>query len=41
MIWDERRQIGHSLKADSIRRECEASLRRHKGELAFMGVFCQ
>jgi aryl-alcohol dehydrogenase-like predicted oxidoreductase len=28
MAWDERRQIGHSLKADSIRRECEASLRR-------------
>ena len=28
MTWDERRQIGHSLKADSIRRECEASLRR-------------
>ena len=28
MIWDQRRQIGHSLKADSIRRECEASLLR-------------
>jgi aryl-alcohol dehydrogenase-like predicted oxidoreductase len=28
MVWDERRQIGHSLKADSVRRECEASLRR-------------
>src|SRR5258707_9654862 len=28
MVWDESRQIGHSLKADSIRRECEASLRR-------------
>jgi aryl-alcohol dehydrogenase-like predicted oxidoreductase len=28
MVWDERRQIGHRLKADSIRRECEASLRR-------------
>src|SRR4051794_4677909 len=28
MVWDERRQIGHSLKAGSIRRECEASLRR-------------
>jgi aryl-alcohol dehydrogenase-like predicted oxidoreductase len=28
MVWDERRAIGHSLKADSIRRECEASLRR-------------
>ena len=26
--WDEQRQIGHSLKAESIRRECEASLRR-------------
>jgi aryl-alcohol dehydrogenase-like predicted oxidoreductase len=30
MVWDERRQIGQSLKADSIRRECEASLRRLK-----------
>jgi aryl-alcohol dehydrogenase-like predicted oxidoreductase len=30
MVWDERRKIGHSLKADSIRRECEASLRRLK-----------
>jgi aryl-alcohol dehydrogenase-like predicted oxidoreductase len=28
MIWNEHREIGHSLKADSIRRECEASLRR-------------
>src|SRR6202171_1652708 len=28
MVWDEQRQIGHSLKGDSIRRECEASLRR-------------
>jgi aryl-alcohol dehydrogenase-like predicted oxidoreductase len=28
MIWDEQRQIGHSLKGESIRRECEASLRR-------------
>ena len=28
MTWDEHRQIGHNLKADSIRRECEASLRR-------------
>jgi aryl-alcohol dehydrogenase-like predicted oxidoreductase len=28
MVWDENRKIGHSLKADSIRRECEASLRR-------------
>lgn len=27
-IWDESRQIGKSLKADSVRRECEASLRR-------------
>jgi aryl-alcohol dehydrogenase-like predicted oxidoreductase len=29
-IWDDKRQIGKSLKADSIRRECEASLRRLK-----------
>jgi aryl-alcohol dehydrogenase-like predicted oxidoreductase len=28
MVWDEERKIGHSLKAESIRRECEASLRR-------------
>jgi aryl-alcohol dehydrogenase-like predicted oxidoreductase len=28
MVWDEHREIGHSLKAGSIRRECEASLRR-------------
>src|SRR4051795_946909 len=28
MVWDEHGQIGYSLKADSIRRECEASLRR-------------
>lgn len=30
MIWDEHGRIGRSLKADSIRRECEASLRRLK-----------
>ena len=29
-VWDENRQIGKSLKADSIKRECEASLRRLK-----------
>jgi aryl-alcohol dehydrogenase-like predicted oxidoreductase len=28
MVWNEQREIGHRLKADSIRRECEASLRR-------------
>ena len=28
MVWDERGEISRSLKADSIRRECEASLRR-------------
>jgi len=27
-VWDEQRQIGKSLKRESIRRECEASLRR-------------
>src|SRR5438270_4484573 len=32
MVWDERREIGHRLKADSIRRECEASLRRLRAE---------
>ena len=31
-IWNEQRQIGKSIKADSIRRECEASLRRLKTE---------
>jgi aryl-alcohol dehydrogenase-like predicted oxidoreductase len=30
MVWDAQRKIGHSLKAESIRRECEASLRRLK-----------
>jgi len=29
-VWDENRQIGKSLKADSIVRECEESLRRLK-----------
>jgi aryl-alcohol dehydrogenase-like predicted oxidoreductase len=28
MVWNERREISHRLKTDSIRRECEASLRR-------------
>lgn len=28
MIWDEKGEIGHSLKAASVRRELEASLRR-------------
>jgi len=28
MVWDQMRQIGNRLTADSIRRECEASLRR-------------
>jgi aryl-alcohol dehydrogenase-like predicted oxidoreductase len=32
MVWDKRREIGHSLKADSIRREGEASLRRLRVE---------
>lgn len=31
-VWDEQRQIGKCLKADSIRKECEASLRRLKVE---------
>jgi aryl-alcohol dehydrogenase-like predicted oxidoreductase len=30
MIWNEHQAIGHSLEAHSIRRECEASLRRLK-----------
>jgi aryl-alcohol dehydrogenase-like predicted oxidoreductase len=32
MVWTDHREIGHSLKADSIRRECEASLRRLRVE---------
>jgi aryl-alcohol dehydrogenase-like predicted oxidoreductase len=28
MVWDRRREVGYSLRANSIRRECEASLRR-------------
>ena len=32
-VWDENRQVGKCLKADSIRRECEASLRRLKVEI--------
>jgi len=32
MVWNERREISHSLRADSIRRECEASLRRLRVE---------
>src|SRR5437588_896069 len=28
MVWDEQGQISNRLKADSIRRECEVSLRR-------------
>lgn len=32
-VWDENRQIGKRLKADSIRRECEASLRRLRVEV--------
>jgi hypothetical protein len=31
-VWDEHREIGRRLKADSIRGECEASLRRLKVE---------
>jgi len=29
-VWDERGELGGSLKAESLRRECEASLRRLK-----------
>ena len=28
LIWDEVRQISHNMQADSIRRECESSLKR-------------
>lgn len=30
MVWNDKREISNSLKADSVRRECEASLRRLK-----------
>jgi aryl-alcohol dehydrogenase-like predicted oxidoreductase len=33
MIWDEQRNISYSLRADSVRRECEASLRRLQTEV--------
>ena len=32
IVWDKDGKIGYSLRADSIRRECEASLRRLKVE---------
>lgn len=32
-VWDERGEIGKRLKADSIRRECEASLKRLQVEV--------
>jgi aryl-alcohol dehydrogenase-like predicted oxidoreductase len=32
MIWDQGAKIGRSLRADSVRRECEASLRRLRTE---------
>lgn len=28
LVWDEKREVGNILKADSIQRECEASLKR-------------
>ncbi len=28
MVWNEKREVGYSFKADSIRRECDQSLRR-------------
>ncbi len=30
MVWDRHREIGFRIKAASVRRECEASLRRLK-----------
>lgn len=32
MVWNDRREVDYSLKADSVRRECESSLRRLKAE---------
>jgi len=28
MVWNEEREVDYSLRADSLRRECEASLKR-------------
>jgi aryl-alcohol dehydrogenase-like predicted oxidoreductase len=33
MVWDDKRKVDYSLKADSIRRECENSLRRLKTDV--------
>ncbi len=33
MVWDERREIGYSLRRNSIRQECDNSLRRLKAEV--------
>jgi aryl-alcohol dehydrogenase-like predicted oxidoreductase len=33
MVWNDKREIGYSLRAESIRRECEASLRRLQVEV--------
>jgi len=33
MVWNERGEIGRNLKADSIRRECESSLRRLRADV--------
>jgi aryl-alcohol dehydrogenase-like predicted oxidoreductase len=33
MVWNDRREISHSLKRDSLRRELEASLRRLKTDV--------
>jgi aryl-alcohol dehydrogenase-like predicted oxidoreductase len=32
LVWNENREVSHSLKADSIRKEVEASLKRLNGE---------
>lgn len=33
LVWNEKREISDSLKADSVKRECEASLRRLKTDV--------
>jgi aryl-alcohol dehydrogenase-like predicted oxidoreductase len=33
MVWDDKREVGYSLKADSVRLECEKSLRRLKTDI--------
>jgi aryl-alcohol dehydrogenase-like predicted oxidoreductase len=33
MVWNDKGEVGYSLRAESIRRECKASLRRLKADI--------